>query len=117
MVRESHMDTLVSTGHQCSSACPLIWMSGEHVSAQYAHTYIYFHQANTAEGTAMAVDYYRNELGLTEQQIAFMMSAPNFTAVRGTAVAARRLGFDFNVVPHLGPLAPPCTVHYCLYWP
>jgi hypothetical protein len=78
-------------------------VAGAHVGAQYSRTYIAFHQA-TAEGTAGMANYYRNELGLTQAQINFMTAAPSFSYLRATAVAARRLGFDFNVVPHIGPI-------------
>jgi hypothetical protein len=102
LVRERGFSTFVSNPpHYCNSACGMILMSGAHVVIE-AKAYVGFHAGNTPQATAMVADYYR-ELGLTDQQIAFMIAAPfGGKPLYATLGRARALGFQWATV--LAPL-------------
>lgn len=100
MVRKFGLDTFVGrAGVGCWSACPLIWLSGRHAIVQ-RNSYLGFHAANVPEGTATMAQYLR-ELGLTEQQIGYMLRTPQPEIQLATEHDALTLGFRPQVVMSL----------------
>ena len=61
------------------------------------------------------MDYWR-ELGLTTQQIGYMVAAPYEDGMTITIPVARALGFQWQTVPSLFAVRQ-CQAHYCLAVP
>jgi ATP-dependent protease ClpP protease subunit len=115
-VRRLGLDTVLGRGGTgCSSACPMILLSGRHVIVQ-RNALLWLHSADIPQGTAMAIDYYR-ELGLTPAQIAYIVSTPYPAARMARQAEVAALGFQWQTVPSLFGGWRSCTAKYCLATP
>jgi membrane-bound ClpP family serine protease len=116
MVRDLKFDTFVGRGGSgCWSACPLIWLSGRHAIVQ-RNSDLGFHAANVPAGTATMAQYL-TELGLTPQQIRYILSTPQPDILLGTEKDARALGFHWQTVPSLFGGWRSCQAKYCVAVP
>jgi hypothetical protein len=115
MVREHKLDTFLGRGGQCSSACPLILLSGRHVIVQQ-YSILTFHAANMPEGTMMMA-MYLDEIGLTPRQIDYMLRTPPPGFQMASPADARALGFQFDKVSSLFGMWRNCQTKYCLAVP
>lgn len=117
MVRKLGLDTVVirrSIG--CLSACPLIWLSGRHAIVE-RNSYLGFHAANRPEGTAIMARYLA-ELGLSQQQINYMLRTSQPDIQLATEADAVALGFRPQVVSSwFGAWRSSCQAKYCLAVP
>jgi hypothetical protein len=72
-VRRLGLDTFLGRGGECSSACPLILLSGRHVIVQQ-YSILTFHAANVPEATLMMEEgnpqpiSWRKGLALTQRR-------------------------------------------------
>lgn len=100
-VLAKHFVTALAGTHQCESACTFILLAGAHVYVERG-AFLGFHRPSisgqeSAEGTAWVADYLRG-LGLTEQQVSYMLSAPPNGIRFATPADAVALGFRPQVV-------------------
>lgn len=115
-VRKLGLDTFTGrAGQGCSSACPLILLSGRRVIIQRG-TRVGFHAANMPEGTQMAAEYLAS-LGLTPKQINYLLSIPNDHIWFPTPADAAAMGFHWQTVPSLFGAWRSCQAKYCLAVP
>jgi membrane-bound ClpP family serine protease len=115
-VRELGLDTFAGrAGEGCSSACPMILLSGRHVVIQRG-TPIGFHAATGPEGT-QAMAEYLSFLGFTARQINKLLSIPNDQGWFPTPADAAAMGFSWQTVPSLFGGWRSCQAKYCLAVP
>lgn len=120
MVQARGLTTFVGRLGQCSSACTLIWLSGRHAVIQ-RNSYLAFHAPSvnghySPQGAAVVASYLR-ELGLTEDQILYVIGTPPALAHRATEAEVAAIGIHPQVVSSLLGAWKGCSAKFCLAVP
>jgi hypothetical protein len=117
IVRARGFTTVISRAGPCASACPLIWLSGRHAIIQ-RNSYLGFHAGSSELGTGV-MQAYLKELGLTADQIRYMLGTPQPLTRLATERDAIALGFrsQIQTVSSLLWLWRNCQAKYCLAIP
>jgi len=115
IVRARGLTTFVGRAGLCASACPLIWLSGRHAVIQ-RNSYLGFHAGSGERGTAMMESYLR-ELGLTADQIRYILGTPQPLTRPATEYDASALGIRPQLVSSLLGAWKSCRAKYCLAIP
>ena len=126
-IKELGLTTVVNTGGGCASSCAMIWMAGRDAIIE-RNSELVFHAPYDArspdkpsqQAINAMVAYLMEVAALTEQQaLALATAAPPSEGWTATEAAARRLGFQPQVVSFLGAApfvgaAQACKAKFCL---